>query len=433
MELTKPPMKHRFRTIAFLVGRYLVSSWLRRRTRAVAAVGVALPIIGVAVGVCAFTVVLSVMGGFVKNLKARLLSMESHIEVVTSNFGQIPEDYSLIEQIREASPRIIGVSPFQRGDAVLRSASRPSTVLLVGVDTVRARQSSEVERFVSSLSLDILEHEMPSTDSDGATFSPIIVGKTLLRHMSAGEGDRLTLVSTVSEEGPAGFAPRQYPVVVAASLNSGNVIFDGKWALASIDFVNEFFDLQGSWAGIQVQVDDPLDVVSVAEVLDGLLLERGLRAKTWMEANSTLVRALALERWGMRFVMFMIILVGCFSITITLVLAVRRKTREMAILRSFGFRRSDLGIVFLVQGATVGLFGVVLGLAVGLGVLFVVQHVNLPWLSSYYSGVPLPVLIDWGDIAMVSVGSFLLATIAAVWPAVDVMRIDVVETLSGRG
>lgn len=426
-------MDGRVRTIRYLVVRYLISSWLQKRTRSGAAVGVFLPILGVAVGVCAFTVVLSVMGGFVANLKARLLSMESHIEVVVADsFGQIEADPKLLDVIRAASPEIVGVAPFQRGDAVLRSEARPSTVTLVGIDPALARASSDLERNVSSKSLDIVSAELQPRNEDG-TFPAIIVGQALLRHISAGPGDRLTLVSTVTDEGPGGLAPRQFPVVVGGALQSGNVAFDGKWAVASLDLVNRFFDTEGLWAGVQVRVRDPLAIEPVLEDLDAALESRGLRAKSWMEANSALVRALALERWGMRFVMFMIILVGCFSITITLVLAVRRKSREMAILRSFGFRREDLGILYLVQGAAVGLLGVALGSGVGFAILQFVSSSDLPWLSEYYSGTRLPVLIDWGDIAFVCVGSFVLATVAAVWPAIEVMRIDVVRALADRG
>jgi lipoprotein-releasing system permease protein len=134
----------------------------------------------------------------------------------------------------------------------------------------------------------------------------------------------------------------------------------------------------------------------------------------------------------MSFVLYMVILVGCFSITITLVLAVRRKAREMAILRAVGLRRLDLGLLYLLKGGSIGVLGVVLGLSVGLAALQLISHIRLPVLQDAYSGRGLPVLISWQDLAIVSLGSVLLSVAASLWPAVEVMRIDPVETLSDR-
>ncbi len=170
----------------------------------------------------------------------------------------------------------------------------------------------------------------------------------------------------------------------------------------------------------------------MAAELNELLAAEQLRAKPWTESNKALLKALRLERWGMSFVLYMVILVGCFSITITLVLAVRRKAREMAILRSLGLRRIDLGLLYLFKGGSIGLAGVLLGLSVGLILLQFVSKVPLPILQDAYSGRGLPVLISWPDLFMVSLGSLLLSIAASVWPAIEVMRIDPVETLSDR-
>jgi lipoprotein-releasing system permease protein len=104
----------------------------------------------------------------------------------------------------------------------------------------------------------------------------------------------------------------------------------------------------------------------------------------------------------------------------------------MAILRAMGFARRELGQVYLLQGLMIGAVGVGIGLAVGLVALHVLSSSSLPWLSGAYSGKPFPVLIDWGDCARVVFGSLVLAVIASVWPAWEVMKINVVETLSDR-
>ena len=134
----------------------------------------------------------------------------------------------------------------------------------------------------------------------------------------------------------------------------------------------------------------------------------------------------------MSFVLYMVILVGCFSITITLVLAVRRKAREMAILRSIGLRRIDLGLLYLCKGGSIGIVGVLLGLGSGLILLQIVSRIPLSVIEDAYPGHGLPVLVSWPDLLGVSIGSLVLSIIAAIWPAVEVMRIDPVETLSDR-
>ncbi|NBW82158.1 ABC transporter permease [bacterium] len=134
----------------------------------------------------------------------------------------------------------------------------------------------------------------------------------------------------------------------------------------------------------------------------------------------------------MSFVLYMVILVGCFSITITLVLAVRRKAREMAILRAIGLRRRDLGLLYLFKGGSIGVIGVALGLSLGLFALQFISKIPLPILQEAYSGRGLPVLVSWQDLVVVSLGSVLLSIVASVWPALEVMKIDPVETLSDR-
>lgn len=423
------------KAIGFLLLRYLISSWMTRRTRASAAVGVFLPILGVGVGVCCFTVILSVMGGFVESLKSRLLGLESHIEIVVNEgFGHVQAQQSTLTFIRGLSPEIIDVSPFQKGDAIIQSQNRPATVTLLGVEPSSAKKTTSYDKFLQ------FEHNLEVLNSDQvalamvpeAKFPPIILGRELANMMGVDVGDRVTLLSLTPEEGPGGLAPRQFPMVIADVLSTGSPVHDNKLAIVGLKHAQLFYDRDGEWAGLQVKVKNPIDVDKIIPDMNVKLKELGLRAKPWTEANKALLRALKLERLGMSFVLYMVILVGCFSITITLVLAVKRKSREMAILRAQGFQRNSLGILYLTQGLLIGILGVAWGLCLGLLLLLVVQHAPLPLLTSAFNGKPLPVLINWIDILYVCVGSILLAGIAAVWPALEVMRIDVVQTLSDR-
>lgn len=424
--------------IWFLLKRYLLSSWGKRRRKTQSPLGVALPVAGIAVGVCAFTVILSVMGGFVQGLKKRILVVEPHIEIVVrEGFGRIPAKTDLLKQITGLSDQILSVSPFIKTDVILQSRKKPITALLWGIDTATADRTMGFKSYLSvaDASLSDLEKDV-RPDVNGKTaeggFPSMIGGETLLEAIDAELGERLTLVSTQPDEGLGGFVPAQQPVVVFSSFKTGSVTHDSKIIFTRMDVAQKFLDAEDEWSGIQVALKEPLEAETIAADLSRKLASENLRAKAWTESNKALLKALKLERWGMSFVLYMVILVGCFSITITLVLAVRRKAREMAILRSLGLRRTDLGLLYLFKGASIGLLGVVSGLSAGLIILQFVSHVPLPVLQDAYSGRGLPVLISWRDLLMVSIGSLLLSVAASVWPAIEVMRIDPVETLSDR-
>jgi lipoprotein-releasing system permease protein len=423
----------RNRMLGFLLYRFFVSSWIRKRTRSQAAIGVVLPILGVSVGVASFTIVLSIMGGFVNNLKQRLLGVESHIDIIRADsFGYIDANERLIRQVAEM-PGVLSVSPFQTGDSILQSATRPITITIIGVDPQHAdvfgRFASTFERGVA---LDAMMQNHPN-DDDGQGFPGVVLGDGVARALNVTVGDRVTFVGTSAEEGAFGLAPKQWPAMVIDVFETGSARYDGKVVLTSLDFANRFFDVEKDrWAGLQVLVDHPQEPERVVGLINKAFLTEGLRAKPWTEANAALLRALRLERWGMSFVLYMVILVGCFTIAITLVLSVRRKAREMAILRAMGLARYELGRIYLLQGLFIGAVGVVLGLVTGLLVLHLLSAADLPWLTGAYSGRPFPVLVDVGDCVRVVVGSLVLAALASFWPAWEVMKIDVVETLSDR-
>lgn len=429
--------------ILFLLKRYLLSSSIPRRRRMQATFGIALPVFGIAVGVCAFTVVLSVMGGFVQGLKKRLLGVEPHIEIVVrEGFGRIAENPELLSRLPKLSKDIIAVTPFMKSDVIVQSSRKPMTALLWGIDPGKAEAVMQFKTYFAAPEdsfTDLSEDSAVDSQSPGSgdnyssgTFPTLFAGEKLLEILDTEAGDRLTLISTQPDEGLGGFAPTQQPVVVAGSFQTGSLTHDSKVLFTRLKVVQKFMDAQGEWSGIQIALREPLDAEKVSLTLNNALKSDGLRAKPWTESNKALLKALRLERWGMSFVLYMVILVGCFSITITLVLAVRRKAREMAILRSIGLRRIDLGLLYLCKGGSIGIVGVLLGLGSGLILLQIVSRLPLSVIEDAYPGHGLPVLVSWPDLIGVSIGSLVLSIIAAIWPAVEVMRIDPVETLSDR-
>lgn len=428
-------MPTKAKAIRFLLYRYLITSWASKTRKNASSIGVLLPVLGVAIGVFAFTVVLSVMGGFVKDLKNDLFNLNAHIEIVSLEKGKsIDQSKELLSQIKLLSDEIISTSPYLNGDVILQAGNRGQMARLEGIDPFLAKETLGIQKFLTkNLSLDVLNKTLRAENilhSD--TFPTVILSYDLMSQLGISIGDSLTLVSTIPDDGPAGLAPVQFPVVVAGSINLKNYALNQKLVMSSIDVANKFFQSIRTWSGIQLKIKYPLEAESIAKELDKKLNPMGLRAKPWTESNSAFLKALTLEKWGMSFVMGMIILVGCFSISISLLLSVRRKSSEFAILRSMGFEQLDLSKLLLWQGFIIGFAGVIIGLTMGSICLYLIHNYQIPFITNSYSSKPLPILINYLDLVFISFGSIFLAMLAAVWPAIEVKNLDIIEILSVR-
>jgi lipoprotein-releasing system permease protein len=428
-------MSKKSKAIRFLLYRYLVTPWASRSKRNASSIGVLLPVLGVAIGVFAFTVVLSVMGGFTTDIKSHLLNLQAHIEIISKEKGkQIPESSELMEKIKSFSDEILSVAPYQSGDIILQAGNKGVLARLEGIEPELAENTLNIQKFLSNeISLNVLKKKMPADNIINSDLFPtVIIGQDLMLNLGLNIGDSLTLVSTIPDDGPGGIAPTQFPVVIAGTINSGSFAYNQKVVLSSLKIANQFFQTENNWLGLQLKLKNPLEVETLSKKLDKLINPLGFRAKPWTESNSALLKTLTLERWGMSFVMMMIILVGCFSISISLLLSIRRKSSEMAILRSMGFEQLDLSKLFLWQGFLIGLTGVIIGFILGGICLYFIHNYQIPFITSSYSSKPLPILINKFDLIFISFGSVFLAMLAAVWPAIEVKNLDIIEILSVR-
>jgi lipoprotein-releasing system permease protein len=282
----------------------------------------------------------------------------------------------------------------------------------------------------------VLNKKLPAQNiKNSALFPTILLGRDVLDELGLKVGESVTLVSTLPDDGPGGMGPQQLPVVIAGILDSDSSASDKKLVRSSLNTANLFFSTNDSWLGLQLKLKHPFLADEISLLLSKQLPKVQnvtLKSIPWTEENRAFLKALALEHYGMSFVIGMIILVGCFSICISLLLSVRRKSKEMAILRSMGFEQLDLSKLYLLQGFCIGLIGVSIGLVLGFFVLYLIHHIDLPFLTGSYSAGPLPVLVSVQDVIIVSVGSLLLSMLAAVWPAIEVKKLDVIEILSIR-
>lgn len=409
------------RATFFILYHYLILSWLsQKKYRHGSTVGTLLPILGVAIGVFAFVVVLSIMGGFVKDIKSNLLNSQPHLRVEAQQYGQqIPADEAMLKKIKSFSSDILSVSAYQNGDVILQGNGTGMMANLIGLDSVP-----------------IVKKMLPAQDIEhSALFPTVLLDSEMLEQLGLKIGQAVTLVSTLPDDGSTGMGPQQLPVVIAGVIDMDSGVSDRKRVISSLETSNLFFGTPYSWTGMEVMLKHPFQAEEISHEISKhfvSLSSVSLKSVPWTEENRAFLKALALEHYGMSFVIGMIILVGCFSICISLLLSVRRKAKEMAILRSMGFEQWDLSKLYLLQGFFIGLIGVLIGMISGFFVLYVIHNYEIPWLTNSYAAGTLPVSISVVDVCAVSVGSLLLSMMAAVWPAIEVKHLDVIDVLSIR-
>jgi len=426
-----------FKFFCFLLYRYLFSSWAhKKKYKQGLPLATIIPVLGVAVGVFAFCVVLGVMSGFVTNMKSEIIKLTPHIQITSKNYGQdIPENTKILKTLEDLDPKaILDVTTYQSGDGILQADNQATLVTLEGVKPEQSHSILDLSPFlVLGSGLDTLD-EMVSPHIDGHAssnlkFPAAVIGRELALQLNLTLGSVVTLVSVEFDEG---IAPLQMPVVISGIYETGRMYFDNKVMYISLNTANRFFSSPNMWKGLQLKLKDPFHPEAILNKLNKFLEPDNLIAQDWTSKNGALMKALFLEHLGMIIVMTTIILVGCFSITISLLLSLHRKTRDLAILRGLGLTQKDLSKLYIGQGFCIGVFGVLIGLFLGLITLYIVHHYRIPFLSDAYSGGPLPVQINYFDLTFVSLGSIFLATFAAFWPAFEVRRLNVVDVLAIR-
>jgi lipoprotein-releasing system permease protein len=417
----------KFNFFCFLLSRNLFASWVHKQKLTHSfAVGTLIPISGVAIGVFAFVVVLGIMSGFVENIKTELIRLTPHVQIVSDTPGQnLPQNFRFLQDIQNIDPQQIDfLSPFQLGSSIIQSDNQATLITLEGVDPETSQDVLDIKNFLVA-GFGLIDLDM------NEKFPAVIVGRDLALQLNLNIDSVATLVSVQFDEG---FAPTQMPVIVKGIYDTGRAYLDSKIVYISLVNANRFFASPDTWKGIQLKLSNPFNVEPLVEKLNLFFNKTSnhLTVQPWTVKNSALLKALFLEHLGMILVMTMIILVGCFSITISLLLSLHRKTRELAILRGLGLTQKDLSYLYLGQGFAIGLCGVLIGLSLGLLTLYIVHHYQIPFLTGLYSRTSLPIKIQALDITLVSLGSLCLATLAAFWPAYKARKLNVVDVLAIR-
>lgn len=413
----------------FVIGwRYTRAGRATRRNGFISFIS-AVSMLGIALGVAALIIVLSVMNGFQKEVRDRMLGVLSHIEVLSVTGDALADPAGTMARVRE-HPRVRAVAPFIAEQGLLARGQDMKGAVIRGIDPAQ-------EPAVTALGADLAAQAFGALQP--GRFG-IVLGAALARSLGVTTGDAVTLVVPSGQLTPAGVVPRLRQMTVVGLFDSGHYEYDATLALVHLEDAQRLFRLAGP-TGIRVRLDDLHAAREVAIELAAQLepaLGPGVLVRDWTRANRTWFAAVQVEKRMMFIILTLIVAVAAFNLVSTLVMTVTDKRADIAILRTLGASPRSVMAIFVVQGAAVGLVGTALGLALGLGVALHIDTL-VPALERLLGVHFLPQDIylisrmpsdpQAGDIVPIAVISLVLAFVATLYPSWRASRLNPAEAL----
>ena len=399
--------------------------------------------VGVMLGVTVLIVVISVMTGFDRELRQKVVDWDAHILVTTED---VLRDWRDLTVKLRNTPGVVGTAPYVQGPVIVEFQHQRLAPLIRGIDPIEEEKVVELKKFIKRGSLDL---EGEST----------VLGIELARKLHIDLGDKLTVYSpgnlgevldgikelekTKGEQDERKAIDKLREVVLPKELTvtgifeTGHYMHDSEFLLVPIYVGQELYGLGDALHGITVKTVDPYGAEQIKREIERFL-QPPQYAQTWIDMNSQFFEAVRLERTVMFFLLFFIIIVAAFGIMNTLITVTVQKTRDIGIMKAIGANIAQIVGVFLGQGIIVGLFGTLMGL--GLGMLLVRYRNEFSrWLAEtlhievfpkqIYQFSELPAEVIPRDVAIICIGAFLICCIFAFLPAYRAARLDPVKAL----
>jgi lipoprotein-releasing system permease protein len=381
--------------------------------------------LGIALGVAALIIVLSVMNGFQKEVRDRMLGVVSHIEVYARGGQALPDIAQTLRQAK-ANPQVIGAAPFIAAQALLARGEDMKGIVVRGIDPALEH---EVTDLASGAQQAVLAQLEPGSFG-------VVLGNELARSLGVRTGDKVTLVAPSGQVTPAGVVPRLKQMTVVGTFDSGHFEYDSAMAFAHWEDTAKIFRLEGP-TGVRLKLRDLHEARWVADELSRSLTG-DLSIRDWTRQNRTWFAAVQVEKRMMFIILTLIVAVAAFNLVSTLVMTVTDKRADIAILRTLGASPGSIMGIFVVQGAMVGVIGTLAGLLLGLGVAFNID-VIVPALERLLGANFLPQDIylisrmpsdpQQGDILPIAVISLLMAFVATLYPSWRASQVNPAEAL----
>ena len=405
----------------FIAARYLRA----KRRQAVVGVITAISVAGVAVGVASLIIALAITNGMRRDLQERLLSSTAHVELMRVENDGIRNWRALIERLRRL-PHVTAAAPGLYEPVLISRGARSGGALIKGIVPSEERTVSDL---ITATLGSTKPLDAPVTSADTEPIPPILIGYDLADTLDAKVGSSVMVISPQGELTPYGLVPKYQRFQVAGIFHSGFYQYDSGMAFVRLVDAQRLFGEPDLISVISFKVDDLYHADRIGREIEQAA-GPGFLTTNWMEQNREIFRALALERIVTFIVIGLIICVAALNILIALTMMVMEKTRDIAVLMSFGVRPDQIRRIFLMQGLLISVIGTIVGLVLGYGVAWLGHHYRFIHLNAeVYSLDYLPFaprLIDGVIVAFVSLGVSLLATL---YPSASAARIAPAEAL----
>ena len=380
--------------------------------------------LGIALGVAALIIVLSVMNGFQKEVRDRMLSVVSHIEIFSPQSTALPDVARTLAEARQ-NPNVIGAAPFVGAQALLARGEDMKGTLVRGIDPALEGAVTDL----AATNEETLKLLVPGEFR-------VVLGGELARALGVRAGDAVTLIAPAGQVTPAGVVPRLKQMTVAGTFDSGHYEYDSALVLLHHEDAQRIFRLEGP-TGVRLKLKDLHQAREVTMQLAGSLSDQ-LLIRDWTQQNRTWFAAVQLEKRMMFIILTLIVAVAAFNLVSTLVMTVTDKRADIAILRTLGASPKSIMGIFVVQGAMVGVIGTMSGLLLGLAIASnidvivpaIERALNASFLpQDIYLISKMPSEPQSSDIVPITVISLVLAFVATLYPSWRASRVNPAEAL----
>ena len=404
-----------------IAGRYLRS----KKQEGFVSVIAGFSFTGIMLGVATLIIVMAVMNGFRQELFSRILGLNGHMNVYAVN--RPFTDYEPVRQIVDRMDGIDVVLPVVDGQALLTSEGAASGVLVQGLSVGSLQKKP------------ILADALVAGDYTDFGENRILIGVQMSARLGVGIGEKITLVAPKGKASPFGTIPRSRSYTVAGIFDVGMFEYNANYTFLPLDAAQRFFQLGNTVTSLAIFTDDP-QARHMARYKSKIkiLTEGRVSVSDWQDLNSNFFNALQVERNVMFLILTMIIIVAAFNIISSMIMLVKDKSHDIAIMRTMGAKRFSILKIFILTGASIGFIGTIAGAA--LGILFAMNIETIRQVLEGLTGTnlfsaeiyflsQLPAEIDWGEVISVIVMALSLSVLATIYPAWRAARLDPVEAL----
>jgi lipoprotein-releasing system permease protein len=407
----------------FVAARYLKA----KRRQAVVGVVTSISVAGVAAGVAALIIALAITNGMQRDLQDRLLGSTAHVQLQRIERDGIRDWRPLLERLRKL-PHVTAASPGLYEQVLVARGARDGGALIEGILPDLELGVSDLLKTATPGSVEALQPSQEPASESNADLPPILLGKDLAETVGAVVGDKVTLISPQGELTPYGVIPKWTAFRLVGIFHSGFYQYDSAMGFVRLSDSQRLFHEPDLLSVISFKVDDLNRAAEIGREIEKAA-GQGFQTTNWMEENRELFKALKLEQYVTFIVIALIVTVAALNILIALTMMVMEKTRDIAVMMSYGVEPSQVRRIFLLQGLLISLVGTVIGLVLGYLAAWAGGHYRIPLSPDVYSIDTLPFaprLLDGVIVSAVAIGISLVATL---YPSRAAARILPAEAL----